>query len=155
MEFYFTGFNHTILQCACMSGSVDLVKYIISLGNFEINPENIFFFFFFFLKFFFLFFFFFDLSNFFFWIFYTVVLIIIIYQNILHCACLSGSIDLVKYLLSFKKLDTNFINININLLKKFVITNFNNILQNAFLSINIALCMPIWKFDTCRISSFS
>ena len=100
-------FNNTILHLACESGYIDIVKYIISLNKIDINLETIFLELFQ-IKFRFLIDFIqFRKNN----NFHGVYKIIMIYNTLLHLACRSGNIELVKYILSLDKIDMTAKNI--------------------------------------------
>lgn len=41
MKFKLKKINDTILSCACKSGNIELVKYLISLEKIDINSKNV------------------------------------------------------------------------------------------------------------------
>lgn len=90
------------MHLACKSGNIDLVKYIISLNKIDIKSKNIFLclllcvMFQTFLCF---------LFNFNSFDFYGILKSIWSYNTILHLACESGNIDIVKYIVSFNEID--------------------------------------------------
>lgn len=110
MEFLSMIINNTILHLACESGYIDIVKYIISLNKIDINLETIFMELFQ-IKFRFLIDFIqFRKNN----NFHGVYKIIMIYNTLLHLACRSGNIELVKYIISLNKIDITSSNIFTN-----------------------------------------
>lgn len=90
------------MHLACKSGNIDLVKYIISLNKIDIKSKNIFLclllcvMFQTFLCF---------LFNFNSFDIYGILKSIWSYNTILHLACESGNIDIVKYIVSFNEID--------------------------------------------------
>ena len=69
------------MHYGCKSGNLDLIKYLLSLNEFDIDPRDIFFLLSMFLDFF--------------------------YSVILSYACKSGNPELVKYMLSLSQHDVN------------------------------------------------
>lgn len=86
------------MHLACRSGNTDLVKYLISLKEIDINAKTVFI-----LNIF--------LYNFFYYylnevcLFVNEVLKNFIYRSILFSAIKSGNIELVKYLIALGKFD--------------------------------------------------
>lgn len=92
----------SILHCACLSGNVVLVKYVLSLDGFDNDLTSIFIEIIYEISIRKLFYSVFKMFN------YLKCLLYFFYKTILHYAVLSENIALIKYLLSLGKLDINY-----------------------------------------------
>ena len=103
--------NHSMhLQSACSSGNLELVKYIISYNQSNITSRTILKSIIFLLIVFIIIRFLNDISNFFLLLMEFLNLFLFFYGTLLHMACLTPNLDLVKYLVSFNRIDINATN---------------------------------------------
>lgn len=102
MEFLVNFCNETLLHFACNSGNIDLVKYLISLNQIDIKSTTVFSLIFFFMKFLLIF-----LIQFYDYFFLWNFKIVKIFETILHFACKSDNLELVKYIISLNEIDVD------------------------------------------------